>query len=49
MSPGKVCLTVRRELSAVSINPRYRILLYFLIKDNVIYPVDIGKHDDVYR
>ena len=38
-----------KELSAVSINPSYRILLYFLIRDNVIYPVDIGKHDDVYR
>ena len=33
---------------SVSINISYRILISFIIKDNLIVPIDIGSHDDVY-
>ena len=36
------------ECHSVSINLSYRIVLYFLMVDNVIVPVDIGDHDAVY-
>ena len=36
------------ELFSVSINITYRITIIFLIEDNRIVPVDIGKHDKVY-
>ena len=36
------------ELYSVSINISYRISIDFLIEDNIIIPVDIGSHDDVY-
>lgn len=36
------------ELYSVSINISYRISIYFLIEDNKIIPVDIGRHDNVY-
>jgi mRNA-degrading endonuclease YafQ of YafQ-DinJ toxin-antitoxin module len=36
------------ECHSVSINLSYRIVLYFLIADNEIVPVDIGDHDAVY-
>lgn len=36
------------ELFSVSINITYRITIIFLIEDNRIVPVDIGKHDEVY-
>lgn len=35
-------------LHSVSINISYRISLYFIIEKDVIVPVDIGSHDDVY-
>lgn len=35
-------------LSSVSINMRYRIILYFEITDEGIVLVDIGDHDQVY-
>jgi len=34
--------------SSVSINMKYRIILDFIIVDDVIILVDIGSHDDVY-
>lgn len=36
------------ELFSVSINITYRITVIFIIKDDKIVPVDIGKHDEVY-
>ena len=37
-----------RDLSSVSINMSYRIVLEMLIRDNDIILVDVGKHDQVY-
>jgi mRNA-degrading endonuclease YafQ of YafQ-DinJ toxin-antitoxin module len=36
------------DLSSVSINMSYRILLNFIVQDNDIILVDIGDHDRVY-
>jgi len=36
------------SLHSVSINRQYRILLHFVIKDDLIIPVDVGSHDEVY-
>ena len=36
------------NLHSVSINRQYRILLHFIIRDDVIIPVDVGSHDEVY-
>lgn len=36
------------ELSSVSINISYRIVLNFIIKDDLIILIDIGTHDQVY-
>jgi len=36
------------DLSSVSINLRYRILLEMVIQENDIILVDIGTHDQVY-
>ncbi|MBC8321987.1 MAG: type II toxin-antitoxin system RelE/ParE family toxin [Candidatus Marinimicrobia bacterium] len=37
-----------KDLHSVSINLQYRITLRFVIKDDLIIPVDIGSHDKVY-
>jgi len=34
--------------SSVSINIKYRIIIDFMIVDEVIILIDIGSHDDVY-
>ena len=36
------------ELYSVSINISYRITIDFIIQNNVIIPIDIGTHDNVY-
>ena len=36
------------QFSSVSINMKYRIVIDFIIVDDVIILVDIGSHDDVY-
>lgn len=33
------------ECFSVSINLTYRIVLKFIVKDDMIIPIDIGKHD----
>lgn len=33
---------------SISINIEYRIIMEFAIIDNIITPIDIGAHDDVY-
>jgi mRNA-degrading endonuclease YafQ of YafQ-DinJ toxin-antitoxin module len=37
-----------KQLHSVSINLAYRIILEFLIQDDMIIPIDIGSHDEVY-
>lgn len=37
------------DLHSISINLSYRVVIHFLIADDVIIPVDIGDHDKVYR
>ena len=34
--------------SSISINMKYRIVVDFIIVDDVIILIDIGSHDDVY-
>lgn len=36
------------QFSSVSINMKYRIIIDFIILDDVIILIDIGSHDDVY-
>ena len=36
------------ELYSISINISYRISINFLIQDDIIIPVDIGSHDELY-
>ncbi|PIZ76520.1 plasmid stabilization protein [Candidatus Peregrinibacteria bacterium CG_4_10_14_0_2_um_filter_38_24] len=36
------------ELFSVSVTISYRLIIYFIIKDDQIVPVDIGSHDEVY-
>jgi mRNA-degrading endonuclease YafQ of YafQ-DinJ toxin-antitoxin module len=36
------------DLYSVSINISYRICIDFIIEENTIIPIDIGKHNDVY-
>lgn len=36
------------DLYTVSINISYRIALYFIIQEDLVIPVDIGSHDEVY-
>jgi proteic killer suppression protein len=36
------------ELYSVSINISYRICIDFLIEDDIIIPIDVGSHDEVY-
>ena len=37
-----------QRYSSVSINMQYRIVIDFIIRDEVIILVDVGSHDDVY-
>ena len=36
------------DLYSVSINIGYRIILEFILEENMIIPVDVGKHGEVY-
>jgi len=36
------------DLYSVSINISYKICIDFIIRENTVIPIDIGKHDDVY-
>ena len=33
---------------SISINISYRIIIEFIINDDIIVPINIGSHDDVY-
>lgn len=37
-----------KDLYAVSINIRYRIVLHFIFKEDTIVPISVGSHGDVY-
>lgn len=37
-----------KKLQSVSINISYRVVLDFIVKKDLIIPVDIGTHDEVY-
>lgn len=39
---------VLKKLKGVSINLSYRVVLDFIIKKDLIIPVDVGAHDEVY-
>lgn len=36
------------ELYSISINISYRITITFIIENNIIIPINIGAHDEVY-
>lgn len=36
------------KLHSVSINLSYRIVIYFIIKQDTIVPIDVGTHDEIY-
>jgi len=36
------------DLYSISINISFRITLYFILENNVIIPIEIGSHEDVY-
>lgn len=37
-----------QQFQSVSINMQYRIMIDFIIKDDVVYLLDIGEHDEIY-
>ncbi len=37
-----------KGLQAVSINISYRVVLHFFVRKDLIVPVDVGTHDEVY-
>jgi len=38
-----------QEYYYISITMEYRVVIDFIIKDDLIIPIDIGSHDEVYR
>ncbi len=36
------------ELYSISISISYRITIDFIIENDIIIPIDVGSHDDVY-
>lgn len=36
------------DLHSVSINISYQITIEFIIENDIIVPIDVGTHDDVY-
>jgi mRNA-degrading endonuclease YafQ of YafQ-DinJ toxin-antitoxin module len=36
------------EYHSISIDMSYRVVIEFIIQEDVIIPIDIGSHDDVY-
>lgn len=55
LNPGHPALKLHKlkgkhsDLYAVSINLQYRISLFFIIQDDIIIPVNVGTHDQVYK
>lgn len=54
LNPQHLSLRLRKlqgqlsDLSSVSINMSYRILLNFIVQDDEIILIDIGDHDHIY-
>ena len=54
INPGHPSLRIHKlkgilsELYSVLINISYRITIDFIIQNDVIIPIDIGSHDNVY-
>ncbi|HNZ27511.1 MAG TPA: type II toxin-antitoxin system RelE/ParE family toxin [Spirochaetota bacterium] len=38
-----------QEVYSVSINISYRITIEFIIKENIIIPLDVGTHSEIYK
>ena len=38
-----------KNLHSISINLAYRIIIELEIKDELIIPINIGKHNDIYK
>ncbi|MDW7739049.1 MAG: plasmid stabilization protein [Bacillota bacterium] len=55
LNPGHPSLKLHKlkgsyaDLYGASININYRISLLFIIHDDLIIPVNVGSHDDVYK
>ena len=39
----------QKEYYSVSLDMEYRLIIDFVIIDNIIYLIDIGSHDEVYK
>jgi mRNA-degrading endonuclease YafQ of YafQ-DinJ toxin-antitoxin module len=37
------------ELHSVAINLSFRISIYFIIQEEIVIPVDLGSHDELYK
>lgn len=54
LNPGHPSLRLHKlsgrleTLYSISINYSYRIVIQFIIRDDMIIPINIGKHDQVY-
>ncbi len=54
LNPGHPSLRLHKlhgklsEMYSVSINISYRISIYFLIDKDIIVPVDVGSHEEIY-
>ncbi len=55
LNPGHPSLKLHKladkhsDLYAVAININYRISLYFIVDDDIIIPVNLGTHKEVYK
>lgn len=55
LNPGHPSLKLHKlagkhsGLHAVAININYRISLYFIVDDDIIIPVSLGTHEEVYK
>jgi len=36
------------KLHSISINLSYRITIHFIIRKDIIIPIDVGTHDEIY-
>ncbi|MBP7553272.1 MAG: type II toxin-antitoxin system RelE/ParE family toxin [Spirochaetes bacterium] len=38
-----------QDIYSISINISYRIAIEFIIKEDIIIPLDVGTHDELYK
>lgn len=54
VNPGHPSLKLHRlegrlsDMYAVSINIKYRLSIFFIVKEDTVIPVNVGSHDEVY-